>query len=71
MNQAKLTQSIEIFKQYYVDRREYYDEDEREWKVWLSKRLQEVFAYDNVTGDSFYDSLTTLFEDSGVTGQRH
>jgi hypothetical protein len=66
MNKTKLSESIEIFKQYYLGKREYYDEDEREWKVELCDHFQRVFAYDNVTGDSFVDSLRSLFEDSKV-----
>jgi len=64
MNRAKLAESIKVFKQYYLLDREFYDEDERGWKVELCERFQEVFAHDNVTGESFFDSLRALFENS-------
>lgn len=64
MNKTKISESIEIFKQYYLQNRKFYDEDERERKVKLCDHFQRVFAYDNVTGDTFVDSLRVLFEDS-------
>jgi hypothetical protein len=33
MNEEKLAESIEVFKHYYLLDREFYDEDERAWKL--------------------------------------
>lgn len=66
MNKTKLSESIGIFKTYYLQNREYYDEDERKWKDKLRDHFQRVFVHDNVTGDSFVDSLRVLFEDSKI-----
>jgi hypothetical protein len=67
MNRTKLAVSIEAFKQFYLVDREYYDKDERGWKVDLSERFQQVFALENVTGESYLDSLKALFEDPSAT----
>ena len=64
MNKARLADSIEVFKRYYLLDRAFYDQDERRWKVELGERFQEVFDYDSVVGESFLDSLTALFEDA-------
>jgi len=64
MNQAKLAESIEVFKQTYLLDRKTYHREERKWKVRLRDQFQKVFAYDNVIGDSFLSSLKVLFEDS-------
>jgi 5-methylcytosine-specific restriction protein A len=63
MNGAKLADSIEAFKQYYLLDRDFYDGDERGQKVELCRQFQKVFAYDNITSKSFLDSLRALFED--------
>jgi 5-methylcytosine-specific restriction endonuclease McrA len=67
MDRTKLAESIEAFKHYYLLDRSFYDKDERAWKEELRGRFQPVFAYDNVTGSSFLDSLSGLFGDKGVT----
>jgi 5-methylcytosine-specific restriction endonuclease McrA len=63
MDEVRLRESIEIFKQYYLQSREYYEE-EREWKIDLSNQFQGVFTRGSITGVSFLDSLKALFENS-------
>lgn len=66
MDKVRLLESIEIFKQYYLQSREYYEEDEREWKVDLSTQFQGIFTPDSIASASFLDSLRSLFEDSSA-----
>jgi len=67
MNKAKLADSVEAFKQYYLLRRDFYDQDERGWKVEACRQFQKVLAYDSVTSESFLDSLRALVEDPQVS----
>jgi 5-methylcytosine-specific restriction endonuclease McrA len=66
MNKIKLADSIENFKRFYLQNREFYDEDERGWKENLSNRFAEVLARENILSDDFFSSLLELLSDNKV-----
>jgi len=64
MNKDKLIKAIEIFKYYYSDSKDFYNYDERGWKVELSIRFKQLFSKKNFSNTDFVNQLVELINDS-------
>lgn len=61
MNKSKLTESISLFKRYYLDYPEFYMQDEKGWKWQTSVKFQDILAQDKINNDSFIPSFKSIY----------
>src|SRR5688572_19438959 len=67
MNEIKLSDSIQNFRYFYIQNRDFYEKDERSWKSKVSEQFTDVFSQNTILGDDFSTRLLGLFTNKDIT----